>query len=138
MTEFEDSVFVGCKAITDIICYAVNPPMIVSSTFANYKATLYVPENSVGLYKSTEYWKNFNVKPLSEKPAHLDYSLADRDVIYCNHIVYNENGLNIMLFDASGRMITSGNGNIDMSSYPNGIYIVTDGKGGFLKINHYR
>ncbi|MCQ2332706.1 MAG: leucine-rich repeat domain-containing protein [Paludibacteraceae bacterium] len=121
-----------------IICYAPIPPVIDDQTFKKYNATLYVPASSDSLYRSALYWRNFNIQPIPEEPAALDYNLADRNVIYVNGRVYNEDGLNIKLFDVSGRLISSGNGDIEMSSCPNGIYIVTDGKGGFLKINHYR
>lgn len=67
----------------------------------------------------------------------LSYSLASKNVNYFNGIIYNEDGLEIKLFDIMGRMISSGDGNIEMSNCPNGIYVVTDGKGGILKINHY-
>ncbi len=122
--------------LTVITCHIATPPSIGVCTFENYDATLYVPASSVALYQAADYWKNFYIQSLPE--TELDYTLADKGVIYCNQIVYNENGLDIMLFDASGRMISSGNGNIDMSSCPTGIYIVTDGKGGILKVNHYR
>lgn len=67
----------------------------------------------------------------------LSYSLASKNVNYFNGIIYNEDGLEIKLFDVMGRMISSGDGNIEMSNCPNGIYVVIDGKGGILKINHY-
>ncbi|MBQ0008340.1 MAG: leucine-rich repeat domain-containing protein [bacterium] len=140
VTDIYDHAF-ACDSrlhIALIKCYAKTPPSISSESFGNYQATLYVPESSVSLYQSAEYWKHFNIQPLSDEPTQIEYSLADRNVVYCNDIVYNKDGLDIKLFDASGRMISSSNGDIEMSSYPNGIYIVTDGKGGFLKINHYR
>ena len=139
VTSIGDYAFEGCSGLTEIICHAPTPPTIESNTFSSYdNIILYVPTNSVTLYQSTVYWKNFYILPMSEEPTQLEYNLADRNVVYCNNIVYNEDGLDIRLFDTSGRMIASGNGNIDMSDCPNGIYIVTDGKGGFLKINHYR
>ncbi len=131
-----EEAFAGCTGMTALICNTATPPSIQSNSFDNYNATLYVPDNSVALYQAADYWKNFNIMPLSR--TQLDYTLEEKNVFYCNQIVYNENGLDITLFDASGRMITSGNGNIDMSNCPTGIYIVADGKGGSLKINHYR
>ncbi|MCQ2338317.1 MAG: leucine-rich repeat domain-containing protein [Paludibacteraceae bacterium] len=131
-----NEVFYGCDNLAVINCYATIPPAIREGTFEKYDATLYVPANSVGLYQSRDYWKNFFIMPIQEDG--LEYSLADRNVDYLNGRIYNENGLEIRLYDASGRLVTSGDGDIDMSNCPNGIYLVTDGKGGSLKIVHRR
>lgn len=129
-----DHAFSVCRNLAVINCYATIPPAIRESTFDKYDATLYVPANSVELYQSRDYWKNFFIMPMQEDG--LEYSLADRNVDYLNGRIYNENGLEIKLYDASGRLVTSGDGDIDMSNCPNGIYLVTDGKGGSLKIVH--
>ena len=138
VTSIEDSAFASCKNIRVITCYATTPPDITSTTFANYDATLYVPASCVDVYSSTIYWRYFYIQAIPDEPAALEYSLADRNVIYLNGKVYNTDGLEIKLYDTAGRLISSGDSDIEMSSCPSGIYIVTDGKGGFLKINHYR
>ena len=132
----EIEVFYGCENLAVINCNATTPPAIHKYTFGKYDATLYVPANSVGLYQSSDYWKNFFIMPIQEDG--LEYSLADRNVDYLNGRIYNENGLEIRLYDASGRLVTYSDGDIDMSNCPNGIYIVTDNKGGSLKIVHRR
>ena len=68
----------------------------------------------------------------------MQYTLEDYGVYYLGGKVYNSQNLYIKLYYSDGKLILSGTDDIEMSSYPNGIYIVTDGKGGFLKINHYR
>lgn len=128
--------FDGCYNLAVINCYATIPPAIREHTFGKYDATLYVPANSVGLYQSRDYWKNFFIMPIQEDG--LEYSLADRNVDYLNGRIYNENGLEIKLYDAAGRLVAYSDGDIDMSNCPNGIYIVTDNKGGSLKIVHRR
>ena len=125
-----------CGNLAVINCNANIPPAIHEHTFGKYDATLYVPANSVGLYQSRDYWKNFFIMPIQEDG--LEYSLADRNVDYLNGRIYNENGLEIRLYDAAGRLVTYSDGDIDMSNCPNGIYIVTDNKGGSLKIVHRR
>ena len=68
----------------------------------------------------------------------MQYSLEEQGVYYLGSKVYNSQNLYIKLYYSDGKLLSSGTNDIDMSSCPNGIYIVTDGKGGFLKINHYR
>lgn len=66
------------------------------------------------------------------------YSLEDYGVYYVNGMVYNQQNLYIKLYYSDGKLISSGQNDIDMSGCVNGIYIVTDGKGGFLKVSHCR
>lgn len=68
----------------------------------------------------------------------VHYTLEDQGVYYVGGKVYNPRNLYIKLYYSDGRLISSGTNDIDMSNRPNGIYIVTDGKGGLLKINHHR
>ena len=56
------NVFANCENVECIIIYAINPPTITSSTFtASQKkfSTLYVPDNSLSLYKNAQEWKGF-------------------------------------------------------------------------------
>lgn len=68
----------------------------------------------------------------------MQYSLEDQGVYYFGGKVYNSQNLHIKLFYSDGKLLSSGTNDMDMSYYAEGIYIVTDGKGGFLKINHSR
>ena len=68
----------------------------------------------------------------------MQYALEEHGVYYFGGKVYNQQNLYIKLYYSDGKLLSSGTKDIDMSYYANGIYIVTDGKGGFLKINHYR
>ena len=61
-------VFNNCDKLKDITCYATNPPKISEDTFFDYSATLYVPFECVSAYKSTDYWKNFNIIQLPHIP----------------------------------------------------------------------
>lgn len=60
--------FDGCNKISNIYCYTSKPPIFsrgnsnVISTFSSMvftEATLYVPEESIDLYKEANGWKNF-------------------------------------------------------------------------------
>ena len=71
------SAFNNCKGVRYIICEAKRPPLSVESQriFPNMdcsKITLYVPDNQVETYKSTDQWKEFNVRPISEMNEAVD------------------------------------------------------------------
>ena len=92
---------------------------------------MHVPANNVGDYQAAAYWQNFNIVPMETSIE--DYDLTDRGVCYYNGIVHNAQGLKLTVYNMSGQLVTVGDGDIDMRSYPRGMYIVTDGKGGRMK-----
>ena len=57
----EYGTFAGCHALSTVYCKAVEPPyMSDESVFARYyDAVLYVPTQSVQLYKDAMYWQLF-------------------------------------------------------------------------------
>lgn len=60
--------FMSCTALTTIYNYAVTPQEIDFYSFLQVPAaacTLYVPEESVELYKAAPVWKNFNVQAIT-------------------------------------------------------------------------
>ena len=68
VTTIGEMSFVSCKALTTIYNYAVTPQEIDFYTFLQVPTaacTLYVPDESVDLYKAAYVWKNFNVQPMS-------------------------------------------------------------------------
>ena len=64
VTSIGDRAFYGCSSLTKITCLATNPPAIVSTTFSNYSAELYVPAGCKSAYQSAIYWNNFNIKEI--------------------------------------------------------------------------
>lgn len=66
----------------------------------------------------------------------MEYSLEDLNVYYFMGRVVNTDNIYIKLYDAGGKLLAKGTDDIDMSNLPSAVYIVTDGKGGFLKIVH--
>ena len=69
VTSIGNGAFVGCSGLTDVTCYATTPPELGSSVWENVdcsKIPLYVPTNSVDLYKNADQWKEFNpIQPIS-------------------------------------------------------------------------
>ena len=76
LTDIGENAFYGCKNLESIINEAITPQAINSNVFsvsgsdglqAVNKSTckLYVPEESVGLYKATDVWRDFvNILPI--------------------------------------------------------------------------
>ena len=65
VTSIGDRAFYGCSSLTKITCLATNPPAIVSTTFSNYSAELYVPAGCKSAYQSANHWKKFyNIKEI--------------------------------------------------------------------------
>jgi len=61
--------FFGDSLVTDIICYAAQPPLIYDGTFNGVPdtATVHVPSGSVAAYKSAQYWSRFRIVALDEE-----------------------------------------------------------------------
>lgn len=66
----------------------------------------------------------------------MQYSPEEQGIYYSGGTVYNPQEIFIKLYAADGKLVTSGKKEIDMTFYVDGIYIVTDGKGGFIKFVH--
>ena len=61
--------FSQCENLTTITCHALIPPICNGDVFSFDKsnANLYVPSNSVEVYKSAEHWNEFtNILPIEE------------------------------------------------------------------------
>ncbi len=69
MTSIGSWTFNGCSGLTSITSKAVTPPSVSSNTFTTVdkSAQVYVPAESVDVYKAADYWKNFtNIQAISE------------------------------------------------------------------------
>lgn len=56
--------------VSSVIIKAQNPPTILENTFTKYSNYIYVPQESLDLYQSAEYWSALasRIKPISELP----------------------------------------------------------------------
>ncbi len=71
--EISDSAFANDERLLYITCYAIEPPLLEESAFANYDVYLSVPCESQDEYKVSKGWKLFNKENVScigaeEKP----------------------------------------------------------------------
>ena len=59
--------FLGCNGLKEITCLATTPPKADSTAFLKVITkiiNLYVPDESVELYKADPVWMGFNVQPI--------------------------------------------------------------------------
>ena len=73
ITSIGDYAFSNCSKLSTLICNAVTPPSIATTSFSNTPiasktGTIYVPDESVDAYKTATNWVNYAsiIKPLSE------------------------------------------------------------------------
>ena len=67
VTTIGSTAFLSCPVLTTIYNYAVTPQEVDAMTFLSGApvCTLYVPEESIELYKAAPVWKDFDVKALT-------------------------------------------------------------------------
>ena len=70
VTSIVMTAFMGCTKLEEVTCLATTPPTADPAAFITLltnQISLYVPDESVDLYKAAPVWKDFNVKGISEK-----------------------------------------------------------------------
>ena len=62
VTSIGSSAFSNCSSLTSITCYAYKQPTLGTDVFYNVDKSipLYVPEETIDLYKAAAQWKDFN------------------------------------------------------------------------------
>ena len=76
--------FEGCTAMEFIVCEALTPPSVRTSTFNQVDKSIpvYVPNESIMLYIEADGWKEFiNILGLSDDPAGMEKVIEDRKCI---------------------------------------------------------
>ena len=72
VTNIGNSTFYGCSGLTSVTNYVATPQAISESVFYDVDksaCTLYVPEESVDLYKAADVWKDFeNIEAIEVEP----------------------------------------------------------------------
>ena len=79
MTSIAIYAFNNCSGLTSITCEASTPPSCDSNPFTNIDTSIpvYVPENSMEIYRKRTYWKDFtNIQAIPSTSA----SLTDGDI----------------------------------------------------------
>ncbi|MCR5680415.1 MAG: chitobiase/beta-hexosaminidase C-terminal domain-containing protein [Prevotella sp.] len=80
ITSIGNRAFSGCTSLKYIDCYALTPPQLgQTEVFLDVPEglTVFVPEESVDLYKAAEGWKDFIILPLRSKICELEVNIPD-------------------------------------------------------------
>lgn len=92
LTSIGKYAFSDCTALSALISYATTPPTCGLYPFVSVNkesCTIYVPEESVELYKAAEYWKDFvNIRGLSESAIDAPAATDEKN----SRTIYDLNG----------------------------------------------
>lgn len=135
VTHIRNSAFSHCTSLVDFVCYATTPPdateyYVFDNTPLN---TVYVPAESVDMYKEAPVWKDFEILPIGGSGISSPLHGSNVCVSLQNGILMVKagNGLlkGVSLVDANGVEVlsdrrVSSSVELDMSSVSSGIYLV--------------
>ena len=79
VTNIRGSAFYGCSALSQIVVYAINPPEGDAGMFFDTnECPIYVPAESVDVYKSAQYWSDYadRIQALAPIPEAIDMGLS--------------------------------------------------------------
>lgn len=125
----EKEAFAECRNISSIYCYAITPPQ--AGNFVDYQiyydCTLYVPEESIELYKSKSPWRKFYTIETVESTGIDGATTSDNVSISVNDGSIMINGIDgntkVEVYNLSGELVYSGTDNV-IQNIPQGVYIV--------------
>jgi hypothetical protein len=128
VTNFVGEGFRNCSKLTTVIDYSTTPQTsnlyFSEDTYAN--GTLYVPDESLDIYSTTEGWKEFySIKPLSEYSGlHNVVNDAARHVEVVGRSIHiGEDCSNVLVTSVGGVVLYAGHGGANINVTP-GIYVV--------------
>ena len=79
LTAIGEWAFDDCNNLIEVVCYATQPPTISRYTFLGISPTIYVPVESIELYRKTNIWKDFQIMSIAwseECYEYRDYNLT--------------------------------------------------------------
>lgn len=134
VTRLGNSAFNHCSALTEIVCYSTTPPNTDLYVFDNTALkTIYVPSQSLNLYKSTAVWENYEILPIEGNGINKNDYNDQPSVVFQDGILKISvdegylRGITVMCM--SGEEILSYKTNssvmvLDVSSIPSGVYLI--------------
>ena len=95
VTKINNYAFYGCDFLSELVCYATEPPVISNYVFDSSIEGLVVrvPSTAVAYYEQAAIWENFTILPLDEETGSLTVNLPEdaADGRYKNMIIELKN-----------------------------------------------
>ena len=112
LTSIGENAFHHCPNLKTVVCLAVTPPtMRYSNTFSYYDTpVLYVPEESLEAYQTTDYWSRFtNIVPIKKGDVNGDTELTVKDITALINLLLTDDAsaINIVNSDVNGDEIVN-------------------------------
>jgi hypothetical protein len=132
VTSIGEDAFWRCSGLTSVTVKAKTPPTcsydFYGGSFSVYD-TLYVPKESVDLYKSTSPWNKFKTiigVDFSDVPT----IKADANLYVAGTELQNRNNEQVTVYNAMGKVVLrSGAVVISLEALPHGVYVVATSRG---------
>ena len=95
VTKINNYAFYGCDFLSELVCYATEPPVLGNYVFDSSIEGLVVrvPSTAVAYYEQAAIWENFTILPLDEETGSLTVNLPEdaADGRYKNMIIELKN-----------------------------------------------
>ena len=125
-------VFLGCPYLTCVVVKAPVPPRAEKNSFEESPDTLYVPKESLNLYKRVSPWRNFKTIIGVDFSTFQPSLTADTALYVLGAELQNTECESVTLYNAAGKvMMRSSEPVINLSGLPHGVYVAVTGHGNF-------
>ena len=101
LTAIGEWAFDDCNNLIEVVCYATQPPTISRYTFLGISPTIYVPIESIELYRKTNIWKDFQIMRIAWSEECYEY----RDYNLTTQLFPRKSSLVYLLYNTTDRTI---------------------------------
>ncbi len=120
--------FGDCSGLTSLPVKAMTPPTCEDDPFSVYD-TLYVPKESVDLYKSTSPWSKFETI-IGVNFSDVPTIKADSNLYVAGTELQNRNNEQVTVYNAMGKVVLRSDAAvISLEALPHGVYVVATSRG---------
>ncbi len=120
--------FYGCSDLTSLTVKAMTPPTCEGVPFSVHD-TLYVPKESVDLYKSTSPWNKFETI-IGVNFSDVPTIKADANLYVAGTELQNRNNEQVTVYNAMGKVVLRSDAAVvSLEALPHGVYVVATSRG---------
>jgi hypothetical protein len=124
-----ERVFSGCDDLTSVTVKAKTPPTKSFSILYLY-GSLYVPKESVNLYKRTSPWSKFKKNIIGVNFSDVPTIKADANLYVAGTELQNKNNEQVTVYNAMGKVVLRSDAAvISLEALPHGVYVVATSRG---------